>query len=120
MLVDHFLNKLAGKYGRNDLQISKEAYRDIAKHSWPGNIRELQHCIERAIIMCEGPVIEPEDLGLFKTADITHFEQLNLDELEKWAIKTAIRKHKGNISHASKELGLSRGAMYRRMEKYDL
>lgn len=71
--------------------------------------------------MCDGNVIEPFDLGLYRTMESDYkWENLNLDKLEMWAIETALKKHKGNISHASLELGLSRGAMYRRMEKYGI
>ena len=94
----------------------------LQKYNWPGNIRELQHAIERAVIMSDGNELQSRDFSL--PGDIRKEEQLfenyNLENLEAWAIKNAIKKHNGNISHAAKELGLSRGAMYRRMEKYGI
>lgn len=120
-LSDHFLAQFARKYGKKDLSIAPTAQQKMKSYKWPGNIRELQHALERAVIMCEGNVIEPHDLGLYNSAsEIQQIEDLNLDNLEKWAVEAAIQKHKGNISYAAKELGLSRGAMYRRLEKYDL
>ena len=94
----------------------------LSKYSWPGNIRELQHALERAVIMCEGDTLHAGDFALFdkEGEDEMEMENYNLERLEAWAIKNAIKKHHGNISHAANELGLSRGALYRRMEKYDL
>jgi len=121
LLTDHFLNHFRTKYQKPGMTISKAAIKKMSVYKWPGNIRELQHTIERAIIMCENDAIEPEDLGLSPVSSSDpSFESFNLDKLEKWAVENAIEKHNGNISHAAAELGLSRGAMYRRLEKYDL
>ncbi len=121
ILSDHFLHVFKRKYNKKDTHISKASRQKMLGYSWPGNIRELQHALERAVIMCDGSTIEPLDLGLYSSdQEFQNFESLNLDDLEKWAVETAVQKHKGNISYAAKELGLSRGAMYRRMEKYDI
>jgi len=122
LLAEHFLETYKKKYQKEEKIISKEALTKMEKYSWPGNIRELQHALERAIIMCEGSQITSEDLGLYSSdnSQSQPFESYNLDLLEKWAVQNAIKKHNGNISHAAEELGLSRGATYRRMEKYDL
>jgi len=121
VLSNHFLDMFRKKYNRGDINISKGSEHKMIGYQWPGNIRELQHAVERAVIMCEGSTIEPLDLGLYGSdREFQNFESLNLDDLEKWAIETAVQKHKGNISYAAKELGLSRGSMYRRMEKYDI
>ncbi len=121
LLAGHFLTIYTKKYQKESLQISQMAIRKMAGYRWPGNIRELMHAIERAVILCTGNIIQPIDLGLYSASGLQHdVESLNLDNLEKWAIETAIEKHKGNISHAAKELGLSRGAMYRRIEKYEI
>ncbi len=121
VLSKHFLKLFLKKYKKEGISISKEAEQKMMTYQWPGNIRELQHALERAVIMCEGALIEPLDLGLYSSeTDFQNFEKLNLDDLEKWAVETAIQKHKGNISYAAKELGLSRGAMYRRIEKYGI
>ena len=88
---------------------------------WPGNIRELQHATERAVIMGEDMVLQKDDyiLSYLQTAT-PQTEPINLDEMEKKAIAEAIKKHKGNMSKAAKELGLGRTTLYRKIEKYDL
>jgi len=122
LLADHFLNKFKTKYGKKGLFIPDSIYKKLAKYDWPGNIRELQHTLERAVIMSDGKQLQVGDLSLGNTneADSGEITSLNLEDLEKWAIETSIKKHQGNISNAAAELGLSRGAMYRRMEKYEL
>ncbi|HNP18610.1 MAG TPA: sigma-54 dependent transcriptional regulator [Fulvivirga sp.] len=121
-LVNHFLNKYQRKYHKNKLSVDKEIYAQLKKHDWPGNIRELQHAIERAAILCENESITTADFNFLRKQESLNAEldNYNLENLEEWAIKQVIKKYSGNISHAAKELGLSRGAMYRRMEKYGL
>lgn len=93
-------------------------------HHWPGNIRELQHAVERAVIMSEGSVLEPHDFFLSDASEPKVAENmttnLNLEETEKMLIRKVVDKYGGNISRAAKELGLTRASLYRRMEKYDL
>lgn len=122
LLADHFLGRFKSKYGKNGLFIPDHVYKKLVKYDWPGNIRELQHTLERAVIMSDGKQLQVNDLSLGSTneADNPALASLNLDKLEKWAIESAIKKHQGNISNAADELGLSRGALYRRMEKYEL
>ncbi len=122
LLADHFLNQFKSKYEKKGLFVPDHVYKKLMKYDWPGNIRELQHTLERAVIMSDGKQLQVSDLALSSTnkAENTEIASLNLEELEKWAIETAIKKHQGNISNAANELGLSRGAMYRRMEKYEL
>jgi two-component system response regulator HydG len=120
MLTDYFLKKFKTKYEKEDRTIPDAVMATLQKHRWPGNVRELQHAIERAIILSENQQLTLADFGVIRnenSGDLV-FDQLNLEKLERWAIKKAIDKHKGNVSHAALELGLSRGAMYRRMEKY--
>lgn len=122
LLADHFLGRFKSKYGKNGLFIPDHVYKKLVKYDWPGNIRELQHTLERAVIMSDSKQLQVNDLSLGSTneADNPALASLNLDKLEKWAIESAIKKHQGNISNAADELGLSRGALYRRMEKYEL
>ena len=93
------------------------------KYPWPGNIRELEHAIERSVIMSDGKQLHVRDFA-FGVNVSREKEQnpasFNLEGLEKWAIEQALQKHLGNISQAASELGLSRGALYRRMEKYEI
>ena len=122
LLSTHFLDSYCQKYLKPNLKIPEYVIKKLQKHNWPGNIRELQHALERAVIMCEGDTLQAADFSLFdkEGEDEMEIENYNLEKLEAWAIKNAIKKHHGNISHAANELGLSRGALYRRMEKYDL
>ncbi|MCG8386629.1 MAG: sigma-54-dependent Fis family transcriptional regulator, partial [Cytophagales bacterium] len=122
LLSGHFLEIYAKKYQKIGLSLSKEVIQALESYEWPGNVRELQHSLERAVIMSEENTIKVGDLNLAKVNDLNApgFEDYNLEDLEAWAIKKALMKHNGNVSHAAKELGLSRGAMYRRMEKYGL
>jgi DNA-binding NtrC family response regulator len=122
LLADHFLSRFSHKYQKPYLKLSDTVMTHLQKYRWPGNIRELQHAIERAVIMCEGQEIQMHDLGALQkqlSSDFS-FDSFNLEKLEAWAIRKAIAKHQGNISHAADELGLSRGALYRRMQLYGI
>ena len=122
LLAGHFMDKFGQKYHKPYLKLSGEAMSWLQQYSWPGNIRELQHALERAVIMCEGQELQPEDFGLLEKplAGDFMFDRLNLLKLEEWAVRKALAKHGGNVSHAAEELGLSRGALYRRMEQYGI
>ena len=96
-------------------------------YDWPGNVRALRHAIERAVILASNDVVEPDDLQLNygvsgSPPDVTEAEPvvLKLDQMEKATIEKALRKHGFNISHAAKELGLTRASLYRRMEKHGI
>ncbi|RZK43139.1 MAG: sigma-54-dependent Fis family transcriptional regulator [Pedobacter sp.] len=123
LLAMHFLNTFATKYHKLIKGIGNSAQQALLSYAWPGNIRELQHVIERAVIMSEGNMIELEDLQLtpqkFGNQSIIHSD-MPLDEMEKAMVHKAIEKHKGNISRAAAELGLTRAALYRRIEKFGL
>ncbi|MGC1243123.1 MAG: sigma-54 dependent transcriptional regulator [Chryseosolibacter sp.] len=122
LIADHFLRKFSQKYQKTYLTIAKESIAYLQKYSWPGNIRELQHALERAVIMCEGEGLQPGDFGALEkqVAGDFMFDRLNLEKLEEWAVRRALAKHGGNVSQAAEELGLSRGALYRRMEQYGI
>jgi len=125
LLADHFIGQYAKKYRKEVNSISQEAIQKLKKYNWPGNIRELQHAIERAIIMTDHDKLEPEDFmflmpgGQSSQTDVTA-DNLNLDEVEKAIIQKAINIHDGNISKAAEELGLTRASLYRRLEKHGL
>lgn len=121
-LADYFLNLYKKKYQKGGLYVPEYVIKKLTKHSWPGNVRELQHAIERAVIMSDGKQLHVRDFSISEEyqENSEGIADYNLDSLEKWAIQKAIQKHQGNISNAAKELGLSRGALYRRMEKYEL
>jgi len=123
LLVDHFLKIYSKKYKKRITGITSAALKDLRSYSWPGNIRELQHAIERAVIMCETDKLQPLDFFLSAKSgkvDDLELETYNLEEVEKNIIKKVMDKHKGNISHVAKELGLTRTSLYRRLEKHGL
>ncbi|HEY3430617.1 MAG TPA: sigma-54 dependent transcriptional regulator [Cyclobacteriaceae bacterium] len=119
-LTQHFLKKFKTHYQKQDRIIPDDVLQALQKYRWPGNVRELQHAVERAVILSEQQQLTLEDFGIARNHQSGEliFDHLNLERLEAWAIRKAVEKHKGNISHAAQELGLSRGAMYRRMERY--
>lgn len=123
--VTFYLNKFKEKYHKSHLQLNKEALKILEAHSWPGNVREIQHTLERGVIMSDGQEIKASDFNLSEI-NVTsvpteqEFENLNIRELEKVLIEKALEKHESNISKAAKELGLTRAALYRRLEKFNL
>ncbi|MFD2033464.1 sigma-54-dependent transcriptional regulator [Belliella marina] len=124
LLADHFLKVYAQKYRKDFKGFKTSAMQLLQQYNWPGNIRELQHAIERAIIMAESDELDSRDfffLSSKPTNDkVASTASFNLDEVEKNVIQKAIDKNGGNISKAAKELGLTRASLYRRLEKYGL
>ncbi|MDH5398265.1 MAG: sigma-54 dependent transcriptional regulator [Cyclobacteriaceae bacterium] len=126
LLADHFLKTYSEKYEKKITRISDAAMSRMHKHSWPGNIRELQHSIERAIIMSNSNILQPEDFnfGAQNPAGNSEgallLEQYNLEEVEKILIRKVLKKYNGNISQAATSLGLTRSSLYRRLEKHGL
>jgi DNA-binding NtrC family response regulator len=124
VLSDHFVDMYCRKYRKASKSISASTLKKFEKYKWPGNIRELQHAIERAVIMSDKNTLMSEDFFfLLQTGDVSDeqmHESLDLDEVEKSTIRKAINKHNGNISKAAKELGLTRASLYRRLEKHGL
>jgi len=123
LLVEHFFDIYKRKYHKNNLQLPEYVCKRLQKVHWPGNVRELQHAIERAVIMSSGNTIKSNDFSFLapnKTSHIRDNEDYNLNTIEKIAIEECIKKHSGNLTKAALELGLTRGALYRRIEKYDI
>lgn len=125
LLANHFLKYYSGKYGKTVTKISEAAMVRMSKHPWPGNIRELQHALERAIILSAGSVLQPEDFNFNSTTSKEadqqlNLDQYNLDEVEKLLIRKVLKKYNGNITQAAAELGLTRSSLYRRLEKHGL
>ncbi len=123
LLVDYFMKMFSRKYQKAITGVSAPAMKKLEKYKWPGNIRELRHTLERAIILADTSMLQPMDF-LFpeseKETEGVVFDNYNLEDVEKTVIRKALKKHEGNISHAAKELGLTRTSLYRRMEKYSL
>jgi DNA-binding NtrC family response regulator len=119
LLVEHFIGIYARKYNTPMKRVSAAALDALAASSWPGNVRALRHAVERAIILASGPVLDAGDFGLLPQARPAE-PPLALDSVERDTIRRALEKHGGNISHAARTLGLTRPALYRRMEKHGL
>lgn len=121
LLVQHFLKRFNQKYKRQ-LRCPEKVVQELEKYNWPGNVRELEHAVERAVIMSKSEVAELQDFLPVQQADhkVGRVENLNLMDNERELITAAIEKHKGNISQAAKALGLTRTALYRRLEKHGL
>ena len=124
LLADHFVKMYNQKYRKHIDGISAATIKKLQKYNWPGNIRELQHAIERAIIMSDSTTLQPDDFFFLSQKPENNLsseaDTFNLDDVEKNVIQRAINKHNGNISQAAKELGLTRASLYRRLEKYGL
>ncbi|MEL7004263.1 MAG: sigma-54 dependent transcriptional regulator [Bacteroidota bacterium] len=126
VLAQHFLEFYSNKYSRNLVKISDGAISRMQKHNWPGNIRELQHSLERAIIMSNSSVLQPEDFNFNsqpqnnENNDNVMLDQFKLEDVEKILIRKVLKKYNGNITQAATELGLTRSSLYRRLEKYGL
>ena len=122
LLADYFLQRYNHKYKKNINGLNREAKQKLMRYAWPGNVRELQHAIERAVILSDASMLKPGDFMLQpqpeKKSELD--EILNLEELEKRAIKLALKRCEGNVSQAAEKLGITRYALYRKMEKLNL
>ena len=120
-LAIHFLRRYASRYRREIAGFDASALQIMAQYAWPGNVRELEHTLERAVLMCRGREIQPADLGLnLQRPQAQNLEELSLEAVEALLIRKALARFQGNVSQAADALGLSRGALYRRMEKYGI
>jgi DNA-binding NtrC family response regulator len=121
LLAAYFLAHHAGRYRRQLLGLAPEALKTILLHSWPGNVRELDHTMERAVLMARGTHIEASDLGLQAPRPVSGgIDDLSLDAVEAILVRKALARVNGNITQAAELLGLSRGALYRRLEKHGI
>jgi len=122
LLTDFFLKRYLEKYQKAPLKFSEQALKRMKKHTWPGNIRELQHTVEKAVILCDNKEIEEEHCwpNGAKKAKVFTPNTLNLDVNEKIIIERAIAMQQGNLSAAAKELGINRSTLYKKIEKYGL
>ena len=119
VLAAHFLGRYTARYRRPVQSFDPAALLALKQYSWPGNVRELEHTIERAVLMCRTGEIQPADLSLNSPrAQSQNMEELSLEAVEAVLVRKALQRFQGNVSQAAEALGLSRGALYRRMEKY--
>ncbi len=118
LLAAHFLTQYAQRYRKTVLNFDAAALQYLMEHNWPGNVRELQHAIERAVLVTRGELVQVADLGLRgKSAGQTRIEDLSLEQVESLLIRKALARHGDNVSLAAKALGLSRSALYRRLQR---
>ncbi len=119
LLAEHFTERFASKYEKPGLRVGQRAIEYLKSHTWPGNIRELEHAIENAVIMCESKVLSPADFH-FRFQAANENGSLNLEFVEKSTIEKALIKHHGKYSRACSELGISRTTLYHKIKKYGL
>jgi DNA-binding NtrC family response regulator len=121
LLAQHFLRQHAQRYRKRLTGFESGAMQILLEHPWPGNVRELDHAIERAVLMAPGPLVKPTDLGLRAGREGGgRLEDMSLEDVECFLIKKAMTRFDGNVSQAAKALGLSRSALYRRLQRYGL
>jgi DNA-binding NtrC family response regulator len=120
-LAHHFLRQHAQRYRKRVTGFEHAALEALLAHPWPGNVRELDHAVERAVLMTQAPQIRAVDLGLRAAAeDSRRLDDMSLEEVESFLIKKALGRFDGNVSRAAEALGLSRSALYRRLQRYGL
>jgi DNA-binding NtrC family response regulator len=124
LLATHFLGVQGKRYGRPELRFDSAALEALLAYAWPGNVRELEHAVERAVLMATGDTVRAEDLLLRRAASregsASRLEEMTLEEVERHLIQRALARHQGNVSDAAKALGLSRSALYRRLQHFDI
>jgi DNA-binding NtrC family response regulator len=121
-LAAHFLKRQSARYNKQLMGFDQAAMQTLMDHLWPGNIRELEHTIERAVLLANGDVVRTSDLALNErgSGSAQRLEELTLSEAERTLIEKALARFDGNVSHAAKALGVSRSALYRRMAAHGL
>ena len=117
-LAKHFKQQFQRKYRRAEIFLDTDTQTLMLSYGWPGNVRELAHCMERAVLVCLDDIIKPQDLGLTTANVSTHFENMTLAQAEQTLIHNALNRFGQNVASAAEVLGLSRNALYRRMEKH--
>jgi DNA-binding NtrC family response regulator len=121
LLADHFLRQHARHYRKKLGGFDQAAMRALLDHPWTGNVRELDHTVERAVLMAQGETILASDLGLrVEREAASRLDDMSLDEVERYLIKRTLARFGGNVSHAAEALGLSRSALYRRIQRFGL
>jgi DNA-binding NtrC family response regulator len=121
LLAVHFLNRSRTRYRKQVAGFAPAAMQQMMQYPWPGNVRELEHTVERAVLLCRGDEIDASNLAIASSrAPAPSFDNMSIDEVEALLVRKVLRRCDGNISQAAEALGLSRAALYRRIEKYGL
>lgn len=121
-IAEHFLKRYADKYGKKEVKLKQETKDKLLSYSWPGNIRELRHCMERAVILNDKNELHPEDFLLESSNRSIQLgdSPISIDEAERLIIENSLKRHRGNISNVAKELNIGRQTLYRKIEKYNI
>jgi DNA-binding NtrC family response regulator len=120
LLAMHFLKEHVNHYRKPITGFDDAAIEALKSNRWPGNVRQLDHSVERAVLMCQGKAIRAQDLGLQAGDSAARIDDMSLEEVEAFLIKKALARNEGNARKAAEALGLSRSAFYRRIERYGL
>jgi DNA-binding NtrC family response regulator len=121
LLANYFVRQQAERYGKPVRDFAPEAMRALLDHSWPGNVRELRHVVERAVLLAPGTTVALDDLELHARADAgPALDEMTLEDAERWLIQRALQRHEGNVSRAAEALGVSRSALYRRLQHFGI
>ena len=123
LIADFYLRLFSEQYGKQGIRIAKETMQKLEEYRWPGNIRELAHAIERAVILCKSGILSPDDFVLkikSSQAQITDESSIRVEDYERKAIINALGKHNGNLSKAADELGIARSTLYRKISRFGI
>ena len=121
LLANYFVRQQADRYGKTVRDFAPEAMRALLDHSWPGNVRELRHVVERAVLLAQGTTVTVDDLELrARRGTAPALDEMTLEDAERWVITRALQRHDGNVSRAAEALGVSRSALYRRLQHFGI
>jgi two-component system response regulator HydG len=123
LIGDFYIQKYSNKYRKQINPLSEKVIQHLRKYEWPGNVRELQHAIERAVILCSNKDLRIQDFQFRQSMTETQalqFDNFNLNMIEKWAVENCLDKYQGHVTKAAEELGITRGALYRRFDKHEI
>jgi transcriptional regulator with PAS, ATPase and Fis domain len=123
LIADYYLRLFSEQYGKQEIKISEDTIHKLEEYHWPGNIRELAHAIERAVILCKSGTISPCDFVFkMKPSPVQGIDEssIRVEDYEKKAILDALTKHRGNLSKAAEELGIARSTLYRKISHFGI
>ncbi len=120
LLASHFLGVYQKKYKKSGLRLSSQSIKKLQKHHWPGNIRELQHAMEKAVILAEDEVLKPDDFSWRNSESLVKNDFQTLEDMERAMIEEALDKYNGNFTQVSDKLGITRQTLYNKVKRYGL
>ena len=123
ILADYYIELFSGQYGKRGIKLEEDTLQKLKEYHWPGNIRELAHAVERAVILCKCSTLTPDDFMLrakSSPGQLTDEPAISVEDYEKKAISTAMNKHNGNLSKAAEEIGIARSTLYRKIARFGI